>query len=79
MINITQFKEWLEQNTELGERSIKDVLSRLRRANRILPLSDDPAYFFHLCNTEDFKALTMSVRSQLKKAVHLYTQSKNQS
>ena len=69
------FREWLRDSQTMSERTQRDTLSRLRRANAICAIPTDPEayYIFSLEQSEDYKALTPSVRSQLKRAVSLYS------
>jgi DNA (cytosine-5)-methyltransferase 1 len=72
MEDVNKFKEWLNLNYSYSEASITDILSRLKRANKILPWFDDVIYLFRLEQDNSYKYLTCSVRSQIKKAVKLY-------
>lgn len=71
------FRAWLTRKQKLTERSAGNVLSRVRRAQRILgkPIrSTDPREVVHeLEKRPDFQRLTTSVRSQLKRAVQLHS------
>lgn len=66
------FAEWLSDNRGFTRRSALDVMSRFRRVARILSidrLSDfDEA---DLINSRSFQRLSMTVKSQLKRAAHL--------
>jgi DNA (cytosine-5)-methyltransferase 1 len=68
------FAEWLSTTHPLCERSQRDTVSRLKRADSICELlfSPDPFYVFKLEQSDGFKALAPTVRSQLKRAVALY-------
>lgn len=72
MINEQTFKTWLICNTDLTRASINDVLSRVRRANKMLEIYDDPLYMYYLSNLDSYKTLSVNVRSQIKRAVTLY-------
>lgn len=66
------FKEWLITEKKYSERSSKDVLSRLRRVNALLKEDIiDNATLDKLINLEEFKSLSVSIRSQLKRAIKL--------
>jgi len=69
------FLEWLRSNQTMSERTQRDTVSRLKRADAICPLPSDPEpfYFFSLEQSEDYKTLSPAVRSQLKRAVSLYS------
>ena len=77
MTDIAQFKTWLEENTSYSGAVIRDTISRLKRADSILELSEEEVYLFYLERKPEFKALSMSVKSQIKKAVRLYLTHKN--
>jgi DNA (cytosine-5)-methyltransferase 1 len=72
VIEVEQFKEWLKNNTSYSDAVICDTVSRIKRADGILEWSDDEVYQFYLEHDDNYKALSTSVRSQLKKAVTLY-------
>ncbi len=64
---------WLINTHSYTERSAKDVISRIRRANSIVQISDAPDtfYMYQLESSPQFKSISSSVRSQMKKAVSL--------
>ncbi len=72
----SEFCQWLEENTAYQAKVRSDVVSRLKRANGIIPLPEtsDMYYVFQLQQNEEYKALSSSVRSQIKKAVVVYFQ-----
>lgn len=72
MVNIEAFKEWLQVNTKYTPPVIRDTASRIKRADTILEWNDEEVYQFYLERKEEYKALSPTVRSQLKKAVRLY-------
>lgn len=72
MVNTTGFKQWLSENTAYSHDVINDVVSRIRRADSLLEIYNDEIYLFYLGKQENFKKLSASVRSQVKKAVKLY-------
>lgn len=72
MVNIERFKEWLQTNTTYSAPVIRDTASRVKRADTILAWNDEEVYQFYLERTAQYKALSPTVRSQLKKAVKLY-------
>lgn len=74
-VYFAQFKKWLQVNNTLSDRTQKDTISRLKRANNFctLPFQPDALYLFALEQNDNFKKLTPTVRSQLKRAVTLYT------
>lgn len=72
MVNTELFREWLETNTNYSAPVIRDILSRIKRADAILTWQDDEVYIFYLERHSKFKELSPTVRSQLKKSVKLY-------
>ena len=81
MIQSDKFGDWLHNNTEYSNAVISDTISRRKRADHILEWNDSDAYLFYLEKEKQFEALSVSVRSQIRKAVKLYivytTESKN--
>lgn len=69
-----QFKAWLENNKQYSTRTVSDIISRLKRANTILPIPEhiEPIYLFNLDNNRSFNSLSVNVKSQIRKAVNLY-------
>ncbi len=72
MIQLDKFGDWLHNNTEYSNAVIGDTLSRMKRADRILEWNDSDTYLFYLEKEKQFEALSVSVRSQIRKAVKLY-------
>lgn len=72
MIDSLGFKKWLFENTTFSNAVVSDVSSRVKRADRIIPFDNDDYYQFKLENNSDYKSLSVSVRSQIKRAVALY-------
>ncbi len=67
------FEEWLISEKKYTSRSAKDVVSRCKRAEKILPCVSvpDAFYLFTLDQQDEFKELSVSVRSQMKRALAL--------
>ncbi|MBR1630128.1 MAG: hypothetical protein IJ679_12835 [Lachnospiraceae bacterium] len=72
MIQTDEFKRWLRSNTEYSDAVIGDTASRIKRADNILNWSDTDTYLFYLEKEHEFEVLSVSVRSQLRRAVKLY-------
>lgn len=77
-MDYSNFLNWLMTDKKLSMRSAKDVVSRLRRCfvilnNEILPKNPLET----LMSKEEFEKCSMSVKSQLKRAITLYTEYKN--
>lgn len=68
-----EFREWLMKEKQYSDRSSRDVQSRLKRA---LLLSDEEGIssetLTRIESNIDFKGLSMSVKSQIRRAVKLY-------
>ena len=67
------FSWWLKNERHYeSDRSISDVFSRIRRAQKILPSPQmNRHYLADLEEEEEYKKLEVSVRSQIKKAINL--------
>lgn len=71
------FASWLVAEKGMGARSAGDAVSRLSRADGILPLSSaqSPSVYLALLEeTETFASLRTDVKSQLRRAVRLYAE-----
>jgi len=70
------FLDWLRGSHAMSERSQRDTMSRLRRADSIcsIPSAPEAHYLFMLEQSENYRSLTPTVRSQLKRAVKLYSE-----
>jgi len=70
------FLEWLRDNQTMSGRTQRDTISRLKRADAICSMPQEPEayYLFTLEQSDDYKSLTPTVRSQLKRAVSLYSE-----
>lgn len=77
MIDAARFKGWLKENTSYSDAVISDTISRIKRANSILELTEEEVYIFYLERTPSFKGMSASVRSQIKKSVKLYMNFRN--
>lgn len=74
MINFDEFKLWLDTNTNYTKETKSNLISRLKRANNILPVTNEPIYIFLLSQERAFNQLSVNVRSQLRRSVKIYTQ-----
>ncbi len=72
MIQADGFKQWLKDCTSYSDSVIGDTVSRAKRADSILCWDDSETYLFYLERQRDFELLSVSVRSQLRKAIKLY-------
>lgn len=73
-MNTVGFKNWLATNTNYSDRVISDIVSRLKRADKILSVRPEELYLFELEHTEEFNKISTSVKSQIRKSVRLYNQ-----
>jgi DNA (cytosine-5)-methyltransferase 1 len=75
----TDFWEWLQNKKSLTKNSADDVVSRIKRAKSIMEIDvslDIATLLFHFTGKPAFKDLTITVKSQLKRAVKLYKEFK---
>jgi DNA (cytosine-5)-methyltransferase 1 len=74
-LDFNSFRKWLRNTQTMSERTQRDILSRLKRANAIslIPLIPEEYYIFTLEQSEKYRTLSPTVRSQLKRAVALYS------
>lgn len=68
------FQTWLIEDKNLSERTARDMVSRVRRADSIYPMNRESGieYLYRIQGTSAYHDLAPSVRSQLKRAVSLY-------
>lgn len=74
MVDIQGFKEWLKVSKTYTPDVISDMGSRLKRADKIREIDGTDTYLFYLEKEESFKCLSVSVKSQLRRAVKLYAE-----
>jgi DNA (cytosine-5)-methyltransferase 1 len=72
---------WVSEKYKMGDKSARDVVSRLKRVTKYvdvdLPITDEEL-IFKLEITEEFKNLSMTVKSQLKRSIKLYREYKKE-
>ena len=73
MLDYSAFKNWLVTSSDYSKKTVSNIISRLKRADAILSWYDDEVYLFHLEQAEEYGMLSSPVRSQIKKAVKLYS------
>ena len=70
-----EFREWLMKEKNYSDRASRDVQSRLKRA---LGYAGDesvcPGTMEKLEANAEFKGLSMSVKSQMRRAIRLHTE-----
>ena len=74
MIKAESFKKWLEENTSYTDKVIGDTISRMKRADSMCSWSKRGDYLNRLENIDEFQHLSLSVKSQIRKAIKLYHQ-----
>lgn|GEM_PF-1121999 len=70
-----EFSNWLKSNKAFTDASASDVCSRLRRVLSICPMDLEAELdpnLFALGQKKEFKGLSASVKSQLKRSLKLY-------
>ena len=72
MENYSDFREWLDENTKYTNQTKGNIVSRLKRADAIMRVNENPVYLFNLSNKPEFMDLSVSVKSQVRRAVKLY-------
>ena len=74
-IDRDRFMDWLISVHNFSKRAASDTVSRVNRADKIYAISSvpDSLYLFNLQQSEEFNDLSVSVRSQIKRATILYT------
>lgn len=69
------FRQWLVEKEGYSSRAAGDVVSRVKRANKLHPMSTIPVYYY-LCDLDqvkEFDHLSVNVKSQIRRAVKLYS------
>lgn len=74
-IDRDRFMDWLISVHNFSKRAASDTVSRVNRADKIYAISSvpDSLYLYNLQQSEEFNDLSVSVRSQIKRATVLYT------
>lgn len=72
MIDKEGFKKWLKDNTTYSDRTKGNIVSRLKRADSILPYNNEETYLDELSAMPEFKIISMCCRSQIRGAVRQY-------
>lgn len=75
MIESEKFSQWLKKNTKLSSKSVRDTVSRVKRASDFIDLYTNlniEETLFILSQHQGFKKLNVDIRSQLKRAVKLF-------
>jgi len=72
MIESEQFKKWLKDETSYSDKVVRDVTSRAKRADNIREWDGTETYIFYLEQEIEFQKLSVSVKSQMRRAISLY-------
>jgi DNA (cytosine-5)-methyltransferase 1 len=69
------FCQWLKSDKKMTERSARDVVSRCKRIQKITEVDTlDECTETTLIECEDFDKCSMFIKSQLKRALSLYSE-----
>ncbi len=71
-MDLLGFKEWLVSSKNYSKETISNIVSRAKRADKILPWYNDIVYQFLLEQEASYQKISCSVRSQIKRAIKLY-------
>ncbi|MBR4289980.1 MAG: hypothetical protein IKT52_04995 [Oscillospiraceae bacterium] len=74
MYDLTGFEHWLDANFTYTKETKSNIVSRLRRADKMLAVVNEPVYLFNLSQCSEFTELSVTVKSQIRRAVKLYSQ-----
>lgn len=68
-----EFREWLMKEKQYSERASRDVQSRIKRALSLVNESEISCdTLSNVESTMEFTGLSMSVKSQIRRAIKLY-------
>lgn len=72
--NRLTFLDWLITSKKYTARTANDTVSRIKRADKLQPISGTPdgEYILSLQNNQIYIGMSVSVRSQIKRALNLY-------
>ena len=71
-MDFTNFKNWPNDSKSYTSPTKSNIVSRIKRANKILPIVFEPVYLFNLGQIEEFKTLSVNVKSQIRRAIRIY-------
>lgn len=73
---VLEFYDWLMSEKGYTDRVARDMISRYKRAEKILPAygKPDAYYIFELEQKSQYQSLSINVKSQMKKAIQLYSE-----
>ena len=75
-VAVNNFSAWLYENHSFSKLAVKDTISRINRCNKILSVDIEniDKYVVQLESTDVFKGFSISVKSQLRRALTLYNE-----
>lgn len=75
-VAVNNFSAWLYENHSFSNLAVKDTISRINRCNKILSVDIEniDKYVVQLESTDVFKGFSISVKSQLRRALTLYNE-----
>ncbi|HVI42326.1 MAG TPA: hypothetical protein VM577_16860, partial [Anaerovoracaceae bacterium] len=73
--NKEKFLSWLISVKQFSQRTASDTFSRVKRADKLYQINGipDTYYIYQLEQHNDFKSLSVDVRSQIKRATTLFS------
>jgi hypothetical protein len=74
MIDTKLFKDWLKNNTAYSDAVVSDIVSRMNRADNMLEWEPTTTYLYKLEQTDAFQKMSVSVKSQVRRAVKYYVE-----
>lgn len=72
MKNTVEFRKWLDEKTDYTKATKSNIVSRLKRADGIIPVVVEDVYLFNLSNQPEFQNMSVTVKSQIRRAIRLY-------
>ena len=75
-MELEKFRKWLIEVIGYKKKTAGDVVSRIHRVRKMINLPEqiEPILMFQLQQNEDYRKLSHSVKSQLKKALLLLSE-----
>ena len=71
-MNMEAFRKWLLKNKGLTTRSAKDVISRINRVSNFEKIEQEKDTLIKKLNkNQEFRNLTVTVQSQIRRAIRL--------
>lgn len=79
MLDEEEFKEWLRIKNGYTKKTAADVLSRIKRVNKLISLPEkiNDYTIYELNKSKEFNKISVSVKSQLRRAILLLKEYQN--